>query len=77
MEKDITFETAMKDLENIVNNLENGNLQLDEALNLFEKGIALTSFCNNKLEQAEKRITMLIEKKDGTFEEVDFKTEDI
>jgi len=77
MDKNISFEVAMKELEQVVANLESGNLTLEDALKTFEKGISLTAICNEQLDQAEKKITMLLEKKDGTFEEKDFLAEEI
>ena len=47
------FETALKRLEEIVKKLENGELSLDSALELFEEGIKLSRFCHTTLEQAE------------------------
>jgi len=76
MKKEMTFEAAMKELEQVVVSLESGNLPLEDALGTFEKGITLTTLCNKKLDQAEKKITMLLEKKDGSFEEKDFVTEE-
>lgn len=77
MKKEITFEEAMKELEKVVESLENGNVTLEEALEMFEKGINLTAFCNKKLDDAEKKITILLENRDGTFQEKDFLAEDI
>ena len=76
MENVISFEDAMKELETVVESLENGNLTLEEALDMFEKGINLTAICNKKLDVAEKRITVLLENKDGSFQEKDFLSED-
>ena len=58
------FETALKRLEEIVKKLENGDLSLDSALELFEEGIKLSRFCHTKLEQAERRVEILL--KDGS-----------
>ena len=59
-EKELNFEEAMKQLEEIANVLENGNLSLDESVNKFEEGMKLSKKCNDFLDQAEKKITMLI-----------------
>lgn len=59
-----TFESAMKRLEEIVAKLEQGNLPLEESLKIFEEGIELTKFCATKLNEAEKKIKMLV--KEGT-----------
>lgn len=58
--EELNFEEAMKQLEEIANVLENGNLSLDESVNKFEEGMKLSKKCNNFLDQAEKKITMLI-----------------
>jgi exodeoxyribonuclease VII small subunit len=53
------FETSLKKLEEIVKELEEGDLSLEKSLEHYEKGISLARFCNAKLEEAEKRIEML------------------
>ena len=60
---EISFETAIKQLEEIVKSLENGDIPLDEALALFEKGVKLTELCSARLAAAEKQIKLLV--KDG------------
>ncbi len=67
---DITFENAIRQLDEIVRSLENGDIPLDEALALFEKGVKLTEVCSAKLTAAEKQIKLLV--KDGE----DMKKED-
>ena len=54
------FEEMMKHLEDIANELENGSLNLDESVKQFEEGIILSKKCNEILEKAEKKITILI-----------------
>lgn len=56
MNKNITFETAMKKLSEIVAKLESGSLSLEESLKLFEEGTALSTHCYQKLEKAEQKI---------------------
>lgn len=68
------FEEGMKNLENIVNELENGNLNLDEAVKKFEEGMNIAKKCNTILENAEKKITILLEK-DGELKEENFEAE--
>ena len=70
-EKEINFEEAMKQLENIANELEKGNLSLDESVNKFEEGMKLSKKCNDFLDKAEKKITMLINN-DGEIKEEEF-----
>lgn len=59
------FEELMKELEDITTQLEKENLTLDESVELFEKGMKISKECNEKLENAEKRITILINAEDG------------
>ncbi len=68
--KEKDFEELMKNLEEITAQLESENLTLDKSVELFEKGMKISKECNEKLENAEKRITMLINAE--TEEEVDF-----
>jgi len=66
------FESALKSLEGIVVQLEAGDLTLDRALELFEEGIRISQFCNSKLEEAERKVEILIKVADGTVKEVPF-----
>jgi exodeoxyribonuclease VII small subunit len=59
------FEDALNKLEKIVSRLEEGNISLEESLKLFEEGIRLSRFCNQKLDEAEKRVEILMKEKDG------------
>lgn len=70
-----TFEEQMEALENIVNELEKGDLNLDGSVTKFEEGMKLSKDCNKILEQAEKKITILLQE-DGNVTEEEFKTED-
>jgi exodeoxyribonuclease VII small subunit len=54
------FEKAFQDLEKIVQRLESEELPLDESLQLFEEGIRLSRFCNQKLEEVEKKIELIL-----------------
>jgi exodeoxyribonuclease VII small subunit len=69
------FESALRSLEDIVSQLETGDLTLDRALELFEEGIKVSCFCNSKLEEAERRVEVLIKTADGTLKEEPFKDE--
>lgn len=75
MKKEKNFEEALQELETIVQQLERGELPLDESLEVFQKGIELSKFCSKRLDQIEKRITVLVESKEGHIEEEDFKLE--
>ena len=68
------FEESMKKLETIVTELENGNLNLDESVKKFEEGMKIAKQCNNILEDAEKKIIILLEE-DGELKEEKFETE--
>jgi exodeoxyribonuclease VII small subunit len=63
--KEKQFEDAMKELEDIVKRLESGDLSLEESLKIFEEGIALSRYCFKKLEEAEKRVSILIKDEEG------------
>jgi len=67
-----TFEDAMTQLEKIVQELESGDLPLEKALKKFEEGVKLSKFCFDKLEETEKKITMLTADPDGNVSEAGF-----
>jgi exodeoxyribonuclease VII small subunit len=56
----LSFEQALKKLEEIVQRLERGELALEESLTCYEEGIRLSRFCHTKLEEAERKIEMLV-----------------
>ena len=62
------FEDALKKLEKIVGDLENGNIPLDEALEKYEEGIRLSKVCAKKLEVAKKKVEILLKAEDGSLE---------
>lgn len=63
------FEELITKLEDITNKLESDKLSLDESVKLFEDGMKISKKCNEKLEDAEKRITILLKSDDGVKEE--------
>ena len=63
------FEELIEKLEEITNKLEKEQLSLDESVKLFEEGMKISKACNSKLEDAEKRITILINTNDEIKEE--------
>jgi len=67
-----TFEQAMKQLEQIVQELESGDMPLEKAIKTFEDGIQLSKFCSKKLDETEKRITILMQSSDGKLAEAQF-----
>ena len=66
------FEDAMQQLEETVQGLEGGNLSLEDSLKAFEKGMKLIKFCSNKLEEAEKKVTLLVKQSGGKQIQVPF-----
>ena len=68
------FEDNMENLEKIGTELEKGELNLDDSISKFEEGIKISKECNKILEEAEKKITILLEK-DGNIEEENFTAE--
>ena len=67
--EEVNFEEAMKKLEALDQELEKGDLDLDQSVQKFEEGMALAKKCNDILEKAEKRITILIQEEEGLKEE--------
>ena len=59
-----TFEMAMKQLEQIVKDLETGDMPLEKAIKKFEEGIKISKFCSDKLDESEKKITLLMQDSD-------------
>ena len=70
-----SFEDNMENLEKIVTELEKGDLNLDESIAKFEEGIKISKECNKILEDAEKKITILLEK-NGEIKEENFVSEE-
>lgn len=73
--KEQTYEDSMKELEQVVKELESGELSLDESIKKFEKGMELSKHCSSLLEDAEKKITLLIERENGEIVEEPFEIE--
>ena len=69
------FETSVKRLEEITSALEKENISLEEALKLYEEGVRLVRACNERLEDAERRIRILKMTPDGEMVEEDFSAE--
>ena len=63
------FEKALERLEEIVTRMEGGELALEEAIGLFEEGMKISRFCSEKLEQAERRVEILLKSSEGVSEE--------
>ena len=73
--KPLDFEAAMRDLEEIVERLEHGDLPLEESLKAFERGILLTRNCQSALKDAEQKVEILL-KKAGEARVEDFEPDD-
>jgi exodeoxyribonuclease VII small subunit len=76
MKKEKTFEEALRELEEIVNRLEGGDLPLEEALQLFEEGVRLSRACHTKLDEAQRRVEIVLKDESGkvtahTFEDAE------
>ncbi len=61
------FEDALKKLETIVEQMEKGELTLEESLKLFEEGVGLSASCKEQLDAAEGRVQQLIKQRDGSL----------
>ena len=62
------FEKAVEELEQVVERLESGELSLEESLAAFEDGVKLVKFCNEKLNEVEKKIELLVKDKEGKLQ---------
>ncbi|MGH7832751.1 MAG: exodeoxyribonuclease VII small subunit [Candidatus Binatia bacterium] len=62
------FEDAMAELEKVVDRLESGELSLEESLGAFQEGVGLVQYCNQKLNEVERKIELLVKDKDGKLE---------
>jgi exodeoxyribonuclease VII small subunit len=71
----LTFEQAIDRLEKIVADMEAAELPLEDVLKKYEEGTRLVRFCNQKLEEAEKKIEILTKKADGSVAVKEFETE--
>jgi len=67
--EEMTFEESLKTLERLVNELENGNLDLDKALEIYEKAILLRDRCKKILDESDRRVQKMIETSEGAKKE--------
>ncbi len=72
----LTYESAMAQLKQLGEELDSGELTLDESLETYAKAVELVKFCNQKLQDTQKQMTVLIEELTGEIKEVPFKEED-
>lgn len=75
MAKKKTFEKAMEQLEQVVADLEAGDIPLDKALQKFEEGMALSKYCADRLDETEKKVSLLLADSQGQLEAHDFSEE--
>ena len=69
-----TFEESLKQLEKIVDQLERGDLPLEESIRLFEDGVRLSSACKQELDAAEGKVQILVRQRDGSLKPEPFLT---
>lgn len=70
-----SFEESLKRLETVVDQLEKGELTLEESLKLFEEGVNLTATCKRELDAAEGKVQMLVKQRDGSLKAEAFDAE--
>ena len=70
------FEEQLKALESVVEQLENGELSLDDSVRLYEEGVKLSDACKKELEVAEGKIQLLVEQRGGAMKAVDLDSEE-
>jgi exodeoxyribonuclease VII small subunit len=66
---EMTFEESLKTLEQLVNELENGNLDLDKALDIYERAILLRDHCRKILDECDRKVQKMIETSEGSKKE--------
>lgn len=69
--ENLSFEQALRELQNIVNKLETGQVTLEEAIEMYERGVKLSKYCIQKLTQAELRIRKIIKDESQGFTLID------
>ena len=74
--KEIAFEDAMKKLESLVAHLESGDLSLEAALKSYEEGVRMADICSKRLQDAEKKVEVLLKTAGGKFKTEPFSEED-
>jgi len=72
MTVNLSFEKAVKQLEDTVKELETGDLSLEKALKKFEEGIKLSKYCSKKLDETEQRVAVLLKDQKGNITEKPF-----
>lgn len=72
--KKLSFDAALKRLEEIVDLLEAGQLSLEESLRMFEEGVKISLFCQEELQKTDGKVSLLIKEMNGGLELTDFET---
>jgi exodeoxyribonuclease VII small subunit len=72
MATEMTCELSLKELERIVEQLEEGDLPLERSLELFEKGVQLSRECQKRLDEAERKVEILLKGSDGAYTQTPF-----
>ena len=67
-----SFESSLRELEQIVEQLEAGDLPLEQSLELFEQGVRLSRECQRRLDEAEQKVEILLKGDDGTIRAVSY-----
>jgi exodeoxyribonuclease VII small subunit len=62
------FESALEELESVIERLESGDLSLEDSLAAFEKGVALVKYCNQKLNEVESKVELLVKDREGRLQ---------
>ena len=70
MAKEPTFKQAIEELEKITDSLESGELELEQSLALFERGVELIKYCQDKLDSAQAKVELLVGSLEGEIESV-------
>ena len=73
--KEVEFETALKKLETIVENLETGDMSLEQALKQYEEGVRMADICSKRLTEAEKKVEVLMKTSGGKLKAGPFETD--
>ncbi len=70
------FEASLKKLEEIVTLLETGSLSLEDSLKAFEEGVKHSAFCSSRLDEADRRVEILLRQKDGSLKRQPFQADE-
>ena len=74
-ENEPTFKAAIEELEKITDSLESGELELEQSLALFERGVALIKYCQDRLDSAQAKVELLVDSLEGEIEAVPLEDE--